>query len=129
MGRSENMGWYEEYMTYEYVKNLQAVIDGLEEKDNVINSLQEENKRLKDKHYKDAELQKLQERIDKLQGDCGRGFPITYNEQEVIDELREKHKKICPHCSFKYVFDSSSIITFGYLKCNVCGDEIKFAEW
>ena len=123
------MGWYEEYKTEKYVVELQSVIHGLKEKDNVINSLQEENKRLKDEHYKNEELKKLQGRIKKLQGDCSRGFPITFNEQEVIDELREKHKKTCPHCSFKYVFDPFPIVTFGYLKCNVCGDEIKFAEW
>ena len=70
----------------------------------------------------------MQEKIDKLQGDCNRGFPITYNEQEVIDEFREEHKKKCPHCSFKYIFEPYSIVEFGYLKCNVCGEEIKFAE-
>lgn len=112
------MGWLEEHQTNECVENLQVVIDRLRGKDKQIESLQKENDRLK----------KLQEKIDRLQGDCNRGFPISFNEQEVIDEFREEHKKECPHCSFKYIFEPYSIVEFGYLKCNVCGEEIKFAE-
>lgn len=122
------MGWFEEYMTDKYIENLQSAIDGLRAKDKQIDQLRKENNRLKDEHYKDEELKKLQEKINELQGDCNRGFPITYNEQEVIDEFREKHKKECPHCNFKYIFEPYSIVEFGYLKCNVCGEEIKFAE-
>lgn len=122
------MGWYEEYMSNTYITNLESVIKGIKEKDKLIDFLQEENKKLENEHYKDNELKKLQYKIGQLQGDCNRGFPISYNEQEVIDELREKHKKVCPRCSFKYVFEQFSIVEFGYLKCNVCGEEIKFAE-
>ena len=122
------MGWYEKHMTDKHIENLQSVIEGLRAKDKQISQLQEENNRLKDEHYKDEELKKLQEKIDRLQGDCARGFPITYNEQEVIDELREEHKKKCPYCSFKYIFESYPIVEFGYLKCDVCGEELKFAE-
>lgn len=122
------MGWLEEYQTNECVENLQVVIDRLLGKDKQIEQLQKENNRLRDEHYKDEELKKLQEKIKDLQGDCNRGFPISFNEQEVIDEFREEHKKECPHCSFKYIFEPYSIVEFGYLKCNVCGEEIKFAE-
>lgn len=122
------MGWYEEHMTDKYIENLQITIDGLRAKDKQISQLQEENNRLKDEHYKDEELKKLQEKIKELQGDCARGFPISKDEQEVIDEFRKEHKKECPHCSFKYIFESYPIVEFGYLKCNVCGEEITFAE-
>ena len=122
------MGWYEEYMSNTYITNLESVIKGIKEKDKLIDFLQEENKKLENEHYKVNELKKLQYKIDQLQGDCNRGFPISSNEQEVIDELREKHKKVCPHCSFKYVFEQFSIVEFGYLKCTVCGDELKFME-
>lgn len=104
------MGWVEEHQTNECVENLQAVIDRLRGKDKQIEQLRKENNRLRDEHYKDEELKKLQEKIDKLQGDCNRGFPISFNEQEVIDEFREEHKKECPHCSFKYIFEPYSIV-------------------
>lgn len=123
------MGWLEEYQTNECVENLQAVIDRLRGKDKQIEQLQEENNRLKDKHYKDEELKKLRERIDHLEGDCARGFPITEKEQEKIDKIRVEHKKTCPLCKFDFVFECYGIVNFGSLKCRICGEEIKFAEW
>lgn len=123
------MGWYEEYKTDEYIKSLQSVVEGLKTKDKTINSLQEENNRLRDEHYKDEELKKLQEKIDHLEGDCVRGFPITEKEQEKIDKIRVEHKKTCPLCKFDFVFECCGIVNFGSLKCRICGEEIKFAEW
>lgn len=123
------MGWLEEYQTNECVENLQAVIDRLRGKDKQIEQLQEENNRLKDEHYKDEELKKLRERIDHLEGDCARGFPITEKEQEKIDKIRVEHKKTCPLCKFDFVFECYGIVNFGSLKCRICGEEIKFAEW
>ena len=123
------MGWLEEYQTNECVENLQAVIDRLRGKDKQIEHLQEENNRLKDEHYKDEELKKLRERIDHLEGDCARGFPITEKEQEKIDKIRVEHKKTCPLCKFDFVFECYGIVNFGSLKCRICGEEIKFAEW
>ena len=87
------MGWYEKYMTDKYVKKLQSVINGLEEKDKQIESLQEENNRLKDEYYKDEELKKLQEKINDLRGDCIRGFPISEKEQEKIHSRRVQAAK------------------------------------
>ncbi len=123
------MGWLEEYQTNECVENLQAVIDRLRGKDKQIEQLQEENNRLKDEHYKDEELKKLRERIDHFEGDCARGFPITEKEQEKIDKIRVEHKKTCPLCKFDFVFECYGIVNFGSLKCRICGEEIKFAEW
>ena len=123
------MGWLEEYQTNECVENLQAVIDRLRGKDKQIEQLQEENNRLKDEHYKDEELKKLRERIDHLEGDCARVFPITEKEQEKIDKIRVEHKKTCPLCKFDFVFECYGIVNFGSLKCRICGEEIKFAEW
>ena len=115
------MGWLEEYQTNECVGNLQVVIDRLRGKDKQIEYLQKENNRLKDEHYKDEELKNLQEKIENLQGDRMRGFPISEKEQEKIDKIREEHKKKCPYCGFNYLFIPTSIVTFG--------EEIKFAEW
>ena len=123
------MGWLEEYQTNECVENLQVVIDRLRGKDKQIEQLQKENNRLRDEHYKDEELKKLQERIDHLEGNCARGFPITEKEQEKIDKIRVEHKKTYPLCKFDFVFECCGIVNFGSLKCRICGEEIKFAEW
>ena len=122
------MGWYEEYMSNTYITKLESVIKGIKEKDKLIDFLQEENKKLKNEHYEDNELKRLQDKIDQLQSNCSRGFPITENEQKVINKLREEHKKKCPCCSFKYVFEAFPVVEFGYLKCTVCGEELKFME-
>lgn len=123
------MGWYEEHRTKECIDGLQKVIDALDEKDRIINSLREENKKLKDEHYKEKELKKLQEKNEELQGNCTRGFPITEKEQEKIDKIRKEHRKTCPLCKFSYEFECYPMVDFGFLKCNVCGEKIKFAEW
>lgn len=123
------MGWYEEKKTDDCKKMIFTISKCLDEKDKTINKFLEENKKLKDEHYKDKELKKLQEKIKELQENCNRGFPITYNEQKVIDEIREEHKKKCPYCSFSYIFEPYSIVTFGFLRCDVCGEVLKFAEW
>lgn len=123
------MGWYEEHRTKECIDGLQKVIDALDEKDRIINSLREENKKLKDEHYKEKELKKLQEKNEELQGSCTRGFPITEKEQEKIDKIRKEHRKTCPLCKFSYEFECYPMVDFGFLKCNVCGEKIKFAEW
>ena len=102
------MGWLEEYQTNECVENLQVVIDRLRGKDKQIEQLQKENNRLRDEHYKDEELKKLREKIDKI---------------------RVEHKKTCPLCKFDFVFECCGIVNFGSLKCRICGEEIKFAEW
>ena len=123
------MGWYEEHRTKECVEKLQKVIDTLDEKDRIINSLREENNKLKDEHYKEKELKKLQEKNEELQGNCTRGFPITEKEQEKIDMIYKEHRKTCPYCKFDYIFESHGVVDFGFLKCSACGEEIKFAEW
>lgn len=56
------MGLLEEHQTNECVENLQVVIDRLRGKDKQIEQLQKENNRLRDEHYKDEELKKLQEK-------------------------------------------------------------------
>ena len=123
------MGWYEERRTKECIEGLQKVVDALDEKDRIINSLREKNKKLEDEHYKDKELKKLQEKIEELQGNCTRGFPITVKEQEKIDKIRKEHRKTCPLCKFSYEFVCYPMVDFGFLKCATCGEKIKFAEW
>lgn len=57
------MGWYEERRTKECIEGLQKVIDALDEKDRIINSLRKENKKLEDEHYKDKELKNCKKKL------------------------------------------------------------------
>lgn len=98
--------------------------------------LQEENKRLKDEAYKDEELKKMKESLDKMKKDYWRGFPITEEEQRKIDNWKEEHNKKHPTkndfggCSggrYSYHFIPSGLGTSGVIRCS-CGAEFEFQE-
>lgn len=120
--------WYEKLQDKEDQNCLEKISESLAKKSIRIKYLEEENKKLKDEHYKDDELERLKKEIDRLHADCVRGFPITEGEKKKINAIKEKHKKTCPYCNFKYIFESFAIVEFGYVKCTVCGDEFKFYE-
>lgn len=103
-----------------------------------IHRLEQENAELKDQHYKDREIQRLHERLNRLTGDIYRGFPITKEEKEKIDawmhnHIHKKHwKKQNYHtkcgpvdCSFSYQFYPTHLDTIQIVKCS-CGAEFQF---
>lgn len=91
---------------------------------------------------KDEELQKLRNELEKTKADSYRGFPISEDEKNKIDEwinnhLKEKHdlitleQKIASQGAiggrFTYEFIPTSIGTIGTIKCT-CGDKFVFRE-
>lgn len=120
--------WYEKLQDKEDQDYLEKISESLSRKSMRIKYLEEENKKLKDEHYKDKELEEMKKELDSLHADWLRGFPITKEEKKKIDKIREEHKKTCPYCDFKYVFEQFPIVEFGFLHCNKCGNEFKFCE-
>ena len=134
------------YTSYDFEKDEHIVVHPFEEclmaiqrrykdAEAAIEKLEKENKALKDEHYKDGELQSLQEELTSLKGDLSRGFPISEEEQEKIREWQRKHEKEAhgateeKGCSTKigaiggkytYEFIPTSIVTFCSIKCT-CG--------
>ena len=53
--------------------------------------LQNQNKKLKEEHYKDTELQKMKEELERVRADMYRGFPISAEEEKRIKEWQDKH--------------------------------------
>ena len=100
-----------------------------------IEKLEKENKALKDEHYKDEELQKMQKELDSLRRDLSRGFPISEEEQEKIREWQRKHEEEAHGATnvtaiggkYTYEFIPTSIGTFGSVKCT-CGAKFEFQE-
>lgn len=103
-----------------------------------IKLLETENAILKEEHYKDKELNRLQEKINCLTENMHRGFPITKEEEEKIDawkdnHIREKHWKKKNYitkqgpvdCSFSYQFFPTILDTIRIVKCS-CGAEFNF---
>lgn len=107
-----------------------------------VKSLEEENMVLKEEHYKDEELRKMKERLEKMQQDYFRGFPISEKEQESIRMWCKEHeeKKHGLKTSrqrmkaagvsggrYTYEFIPTSLGVSGSIKCD-CGESFEFQE-
>lgn len=51
----------------------------------------EDNKALRDEHYKDATIEALQARLDIMEKQYHRGFPISEQEEHMIETWKVKH--------------------------------------
>lgn len=104
--------------------------------------LQNQNKRLKEEHYKDTELQKMKEELERVRADMYRGFPISAEEEKRIKEWQDKHdaevhglktlkERVraggCIGGRYSYEFVSTSIGVIGIVKCN-CGAKFTFQD-
>ena len=105
---------------------------------NAINRLETDNTALKDEHYKDKELKRLQEKINYLTENMHRGFPITEEEEEKINAWKDNHilekhwkpkkyvtKQGPVDCTFSYQFFPTILDTTRIVKCS-CGAEFSF---
>ena len=118
-----------------------ALKDKFMRQEETIEVLRDEIKRLKDKNWKDEELQAMKKNFDKMQKDYWRGFPITEEEDKKIKEWINKHEEekhprtkmdYMPRGGaiggcYSYHFVPTSIGTFGTIKCT-CGEKFEFQE-
>lgn len=111
-------------------------------KDKTIARLKEENKELKNKAYKDTELQRMQKKLDIILDGWYSGFPISKKESEAIDVWKCKHEEEahgaktdeqclrlqgCSGGRYSYTFTPTAIGTSGVVRCS-CGAEFEFQE-
>lgn len=85
--------------------------------------LLEENKELKNEHYKDEELSKMKDRLDNMYKEYCQGFPITDEEEREIQKWKNRHFG----GDFAYEFISTEIGIVGIVKYS-CGDEFVFKK-
>ena len=64
---------------------IDAIVIRYEDALGEISRLEETNKKLRNEHYKDEELQKMKQEVKAMKEDYYRGFPITKEEEEAID--------------------------------------------
>ena len=79
------------YFTDSVSDLCQGIVDKADTYEKRIKYLEEENKKLKDEHYKDSEMQRMEAELKKAKEDLYRGFPISEKEQEKIREWELKH--------------------------------------
>lgn len=120
----------------------QGIIDKTDTYEKRIKYLEEENKKLKDEHYKDSEMQRMKTELKKAKEDLYRGFPISEEEEKRIKEWQDKHdaevhglktlkERVhaggCIGGRYSYEFVSTSIGVVGTVKCN-CGAKFTFQD-
>ena len=133
-----------------FVKKVEDEIDdffndlkrALRGKDLRIKYLEEQNCELHDEAYKDKELTRMKATVNEMEEDYYRGFPISQEEQDKIDEWREIHEKEVHNChnideklrragciggTYTYEFTPTSIGTIGLVKCS-CGARFTFQD-
>lgn len=89
-----------------------------------IKRLEETNKELRDKHFKDKELQRLQDEVEYWRHIASQGFTINDEELKLIRAWEGDHE----HKSFYYRFVPTAIGDSGSVVCSVCGEEFEFKE-
>lgn len=130
------------YFTNSIPELCQGIIDKADTYEKRIKYLEEENKKLKDEHYKDSEMQKMEAELKKAKEDLYRGFPISEKEQEKIREWELKHdaekhglKTLeqrlgaggCIGGRLTYHFIPTSIGDIGEVECS-CGEKFTFQD-
>lgn len=103
--------------------------------------LRKENEELRSEHFKDEQIQKLQNQIHSMQ-EAMNGFMVTSTQAETIKAWKTKHeaskhgltddsKRMKAHGAiggaYTYTFCPTSIGTIGKIVCH-CGDEFCFCD-
>jgi predicted nuclease with TOPRIM domain len=129
-------------VVYDFDKCIKALQCRNSDNEKRIKYLKEENSKLKEEYNKDEEIQKMQERLDEMQKDYWRGFPISEEEQNAIEEWKKKHDievhglttsrmrmkaEGCIGGRYIYKFVPTSIGISGKIICH-CGAEFEFQE-
>lgn len=121
--------------------SIETVLDDLkykfesQQKEN--DRLKEENRKLKEGIWRDEEMSRLKSEHEKMKRDYYRGFPISEEEQEKINNFIEDHTprdengrvihKTAIGGSFTYHFVPTSIGTAGTIEA-INGDKLTFQE-
>ena len=80
-----------------------------------VESLKKENAELKSEHYKDEQLSNMKDKLNRMEKDYYRGFPISEEEEEQINKFQDKYRKYYGAIggAFTYKFTPTSIGVIG----------------
>lgn len=113
-----------------------------ERAEETLRQLKEENRCLKEEAYKDSELQRMKDELERIKADCRRGFSISEREAIAIDNWIKKHDKDvhglmtdydrqsaggCIGGRFTYHFIPTGLGVMGTVQCS-CGAEFQFQK-
>ena len=127
---------------HDVTKTLDAIKREFDSQNARIIYLQNQNKKLKEEHYKDTELQKMKEELERVRADMYRGFPISAEEEKRIKEWQDKHdaevhglktlkERVraggCIGGRYSYEVAGTNKNVVGIVKCN-CGAKFTFQD-
>lgn len=115
--------------------HLHIIKENIMRRDETIDRLVEENKHLKDEHYKDEELAEMKEQLEIAEKELRLGFGITEQESASIAEW-EKNHDLFVHSNpkqyhgavgggYTYQFYPTSIGAFGRIICDACASRAR----
>lgn len=80
-----------------------------------VENLKKENAELKSEHYKDEQLSNMKDKLNRMEKDYYRGFPISEEEEEQINKFQDKYRKYYGAIggAFTYKFTPTSIGVIG----------------
>ena len=108
-----------------------------------IKTLLDENVELRSSNYKDEEMRRMRALVKRVQQDAARGFPITLEEEDAIQEWCEQHEREAHGIvtdedrmkaagvsggGYVYEFVPTAIGVSGTIKCSRCGETFEFRE-
>lgn len=115
---------------FESIENiLQTLQERFSRQEKEIELLRQENANLKSGIWQKEEMARLKYEYDKMKEDYHRGFPISKEEQSMIDEFMRKHKGYYGTIGggFTYQFNPTSIGVSGTIIATN-GDKLEFRE-
>lgn len=107
-----------------FTNEVSAIVRQVQEQNSVLKA---ENDRLKSEHYKDEEVQRLQQEVASWKKRVANGFEISEDECLAIREWKVRHA-VEKHYSerFSYHFTPTPIGIVGQCVCDICGENYIF---
>lgn len=114
---------------YDSVSCLESLKYHLKTLHQQVEKLEKENKKLKDEHYKDEEISKMKKELAQMRREMILGFPITEEQNELIQRWKDEHCRNVHHGvnhGVFYKFSPTSLGVHAEVKCNCCGKVFSF---